>query len=54
VAGACECGNEPSGSIKCGGPVSFSEKTLFRVLSLVINQTYSNQPRLCNVFTYAY
>jgi hypothetical protein len=19
VAGACECGNEPSGSIKCGG-----------------------------------
>ena len=33
MAGYCECGNEPSGSIKCGkifdrGPVSFSGRTL--------------------------
>jgi len=31
MAGCCECGNEPSGSIKCGecldrGPVSFSRR----------------------------
>jgi hypothetical protein len=39
VAGACECGNEPSGYIQCGefrGTVSFSGKTLVRVVSLVI------------------
>jgi len=35
VADACECGNEPSGSVKCGEildwlqkPVSFSRRTL--------------------------
>jgi hypothetical protein len=33
VAGACELGNEPSGSIKCGEltsckPVSFSRRTM--------------------------
>jgi len=34
VAEACECGNEPSGSVKCGDfltsykPVSFSRSTL--------------------------
>ena len=33
MAGACECGNEPSGFIKCGeflhylGPVSFSRRS---------------------------
>jgi hypothetical protein len=39
VAGNCECGNEPLGSIKCGNfltsckPVSFSRKTLLRRVS---------------------
>ena len=28
MACACECGDEPSGSIKCGEPVSFSRRTL--------------------------
>ena len=34
LADACECGNEPSGSVKCGQfltsckPVSFSRRTL--------------------------
>jgi hypothetical protein len=37
VVGACECGNEPSGSIKLGNfltsckPVSFSIRTLLHV-----------------------
>jgi hypothetical protein len=39
VAGTCECGNEPSGSIKCGEfldqlkSVSFSRRTVFHVVS---------------------
>ena len=37
VAGSCDCGNEPSGSIKCEEflhwPVSFSGGTLFHVVS---------------------
>jgi hypothetical protein len=39
VAGTCECGNEPSVSIKCGDfftgsePVSFSRRTLLRGVS---------------------
>ena len=38
-AGTCECGNEPSGSIKCGNfltsckPVSFSRRTLLHGVS---------------------
>jgi hypothetical protein len=37
VVGGCECGNEPSGAIKCGefidswGTVSFSGRTLLHV-----------------------
>ena len=40
VADACECGNEPSGSVKCGefldslqSPVSFSRRTLHHGVS---------------------
>jgi hypothetical protein len=39
VAGTCECGNEPSGSIKCWEfldyckPVGFSRRTLLRVVT---------------------
>jgi hypothetical protein len=33
VAGTCECGNEPSGSIK---PVSFSRRTLLHGVSLLL------------------
>jgi hypothetical protein len=39
VASSCECGNEPSGSIKCGNfltsykQVSFSRRTLFHGVS---------------------
>jgi hypothetical protein len=39
VADACECGNEPSGSVKCGKfftsykPVSCSRRTLHRGVS---------------------
>jgi hypothetical protein len=39
VAGTCECGNEPSGSIKCGKfltsckPVSFSRRTVLHGVS---------------------
>jgi hypothetical protein len=39
VAGSCERGDEPSGSVKCGdflsslGPVSFSGRTLVHVVS---------------------
>jgi hypothetical protein len=40
VVDACECGNEPSGSVKCGGnfltsckPVSCSRRTLHRGVS---------------------
>ena len=41
VAGSCECGEEPSGSIKCGnflnglGPLSFSGRTLLHAVSNV-------------------
>jgi hypothetical protein len=41
VAGSCECGDEPSGCIKCGeflstlGRVSFSERTLLHGVSSV-------------------
>ena len=38
MADACECGNEPSGSVKCGfltscKPVSFSRRTLHHGVS---------------------
>jgi hypothetical protein len=38
VVGTCECGNEPSGSIKCANltswaPVSFSRKALLHGIS---------------------
>jgi hypothetical protein len=39
VAGTCECGNEPTGSIKCGNfltsrkPDSFSRRTLLHGVS---------------------
>ena len=40
MADACECGNEPSGSVKCGEfltsckPVSFSRRTLHHGVSI--------------------
>jgi hypothetical protein len=42
VAGTCECGNKPSGSIKCGNfltsckRVSFSRRTLLHVIIIII------------------
>jgi len=46
VADACECGNEPSGSVKCENfltsckPVSFSRRTLHHGVSIVYIYIY--------------
>jgi hypothetical protein len=53
VAGTCECGNEPSGSIKCGEfldsykPVSFSRRILLRGVSKY--NTSSPRRKICDV-----
>jgi hypothetical protein len=39
VAGTCECGNEPLGSIKCltsSEPARFSSRSLFRGVSMYV------------------
>jgi hypothetical protein len=47
VADACECGNEPSGSVKCGNfltsckPVSCSRRTLHRGVSKSLFNNYT-------------
>ena len=44
VVDACECGNEPSGSVKCGNfltsckPISFSRRTLHHGVSVHVMQ----------------
>ena len=47
MAGYCEYGDEPSGSIKCGefylsslGRFSFSERTLLHGVNLLLERTY--------------
>ena len=45
MADACECGNEPSGSVKCGNfltsckPVSFARRTLRHGISKQVSNT---------------
>jgi hypothetical protein len=41
VTGTCEYGNELSGSIKCGEPVSFSRRTLLHGVSKYVSKKVS-------------
>ena len=57
MADACECGNEPSGFVKCGEfldcckPVSFTRRTLHHGVSKYVNRVRLTVQKVNNIIS---